>query len=54
MSQKAGYSSTVIHARPATPIPYIFRTSRFWASPFTSKTLILLASPTGFEPVLPP
>ena len=39
---------------PATSIPYIFRKCRPSALKGNRTTLILLASPTGFEPVLPP
>ena len=42
-----------IQPRPSTAVPYIFRIwKRKGCGRF--KRLILMASPTGFEPVLPP
>jgi hypothetical protein len=47
-------ASAVVCGRPGACIPYIFRMGppKLWRE--GPNVLILLASPTGFEPVLPP
>jgi hypothetical protein len=46
--------SVIFRRRPATAIPHFFRTRAYAATKRLSNLLTLLASPTGFEPVLPP
>jgi hypothetical protein len=46
--------SVGVCARPGAAFPYFFRMEEFLAAVCLSNTLIVLASPTGFEPVLPP
>ena len=46
--------ASFVHQRPGTPLPYFCRTRSMFLRLALSKLLILLASPTGFEPVLPP
>src|SRR6185312_3353447 len=51
---RIGRFPRLVHLRPATPFPYFFRMP--WACPMTRRFnyMILLASPRGFEPLLPP
>jgi hypothetical protein len=46
--------SPPVHRCPGSCLPYICRIRPFLGRALAQKLLIQLASPTGFEPVLPP
>ena len=56
VADKADYliCAPVIHQRPGTSIPYIFRMLRARELIDEPKSFLSLASPRGFEPLLPP